>query len=423
MSSQTQASGLLLSIPGALDLSGEFDRVLITAAERPDPASLPVMSDPAADHSDLELRKRRADVEEKHDRVRKYLDDSGLDAVVLGTADSVAWFTSGGELGISLNGEAASIFLFVNRTSRAVVCDNVQSCRVFEEELAGLGFQLKERPWYDDPEQVVSELTGSKRVTSDVLVGSLNPERLAPGPIRVLRRCLTSLERQRLRELGRALAVALEATCRNFDRGERESDVAGHLAHRLLREGITPVDIRVTGDERMERYRQAPSKSNPIARHATIKAVGRRHGLCACASRTIAFGRASDELRSCHNVAAMVDGSSIFFSRPGELVTEVFRRSKRLYEKFSHPHAWTHDYQGFVIGYSPREICLRPDSKMKLESNMPIAWRPSVGGASSEDTVVVDARGYEIVTAAQDWPQIDVAVKGFVIPRPGILER
>jgi hypothetical protein len=54
---------------------------------------------------------------------------------------------------------------------------------------------------------------------------------------------------------------------------------------------------------------------------------------------------------------------------------------------------------------------------------MALAWSPSVQAARTEDTVVIDARGYEVVTAPQDWPQIDVAVKGFVIPRPAVLER
>ena len=40
---------------------------------------------------------------------------------------------------------------------------------------------------------------------------------------------------------------------------------------------------------------------------------------------------------------------------------EVFRRAKRIYEKFDHPHEWTLDYQGAQIGYSPREMVLRPD--------------------------------------------------------------
>ena len=64
----------------------------------------------------------------------------------------------------------------------------------------------------------------------------------------------------------------------------------------------------------------------------------------------------------------MVDATCIFFSRPGETVAEVFRRARRIYEKFNAPHEWTLDYQGVLIGYSPREALLTPDSNLVLES-------------------------------------------------------
>ena len=112
--------------------------------------------------------RRRSDIEEKHQRIREFLDATGQDAVVLGLADSVAWFTSGGDLAQMLGSDQSSILLYINRTSRAVVADNVQSSRVFEEELAGLGFQLKERPWYDEPHQVIAELCHNKRVATDL---------------------------------------------------------------------------------------------------------------------------------------------------------------------------------------------------------------------------------------------------------------
>ncbi len=54
---------------------------------------------------------------------------------------------------------------------------------------------------------------------------------------------------------------------------------------------------------------------------------------------------------------------------------------------------------------------------------MALSWSPSVGAARTQDTVIVDSRGYEVVTKMQNWPAIDVAVKGFIMPRPGILER
>jgi Xaa-Pro aminopeptidase len=423
VSTEIHFSGLSSSVPGALDLTREFDRVLQTAADRPGEDTLPALADPAADHEDAGLKARRDDVETKHQRIRDFLDATGQDAVVLGMADSVSWFTSGGDLGQDLGCGPATILLFINRTSRAVIADNVQSSRVFEEELAGLGFQLKERPWYDDPFQVAAELCHNKRVANDMGGPGCSQLRRGADALRALRWRLTPLERQRLRELGRTLTLAVEATCRNFDRGEREADVAGHLAHRLIREGVVPVDLRVAGDNRLARYRQPSFKASPILRRATVAVTGRRHGLCASVTRTVSFGPVDREHRADHSLATMVDATCIFFSRPGEVVSEVFRRAKRIYEKYDHPHEWTLDYQGNLVGYSPREVTLRPDNDLLLESDMALAWSPSVQAARTEDTVVIDARGYEVVTAPQDWPQVDVAVKGFVIPRPGVLER
>ncbi len=424
MASDTSHSALVVPPLQMMDLSAVFDRVLQTASDRPEEDSLPPLPDPAADHGEGEVALRRADVEEKQRRIAALLDATGHDAVVLGRADSLAWFTSGGDLGQCLGSEAGSVLLFINRTSRAVVTDNVQSARVFEEELAGLGFQLKERPWYDDPSRIVAELGHNKRVISDLGQCSCSsPWPRDPDPLRALRRPLTSLERQRLRELGRTLALAVEATCRNFDRGETEADVAGHLAHRLVREGVVPVDLRVAGDDRLARYRQPSFKAAPIRERATIAVTGRRHGLCAALTRTVSFGRPGPELQKQHGLAAMIDATCIYFSRPQETVSGVFRRARRIFEKFDHPHEWTLDYLGHSIGYAPREVLLLPDSPAILEAGTALCWSPSVGSARSEDTVVIDERGYEAVTDAQNWPKLEVTVKGFLLNRPGILER
>jgi Xaa-Pro dipeptidase len=418
-----QANGLSSAVPGAFELTGEFDRVLLTAADRPHTDTMPALRDPAADHENEDIKRRRDDVEEKHDRVREFLDRTGNDAVVFGLSDSVSWFTAGGDLGQNLGSDHSSILLYINRTCRAVIADNVQSSRVFEEELAGLGFQLKERPWYADACQVIAELSHNKRIASDLGQNVLSHARRESDPLLTLRRQLTTLDRQKLRELGRTVSLAVEATCRNFLPGEREADVAGHLAHRLIREGVTPIDLRIASDDRLARYRQPTFTSAPIHRRATIAVTGRRHGLCASVTRTVTFGEIDKELREHHCLANMVEATCIFFSRPGEKISEVFRRAKRIYEKFEHPHEWTLDYQGSLIGYSPREALFRPDSNLVLDPHMALAWNPSVCAARSGDTVIIDSRGYEVVTKMERWPAIEVAVKGYVIPRPAVLER
>jgi Xaa-Pro aminopeptidase len=414
--------GFVQPWPAGGEFDTGFDRILHTAGDRPSTDTLPPLVDPTADHTDSALSERRQDVEEKHRRIAALLDLTDHDAVVLGRADSIAWFTSGGDLGSDLGGEMSPVLLYVNRGCRCVVTDNVQSARVFEEELAGLGFQLKERSWYDDPARVVDELGHNRRLLSD-LGPRPSPWARDTDPLRFLRRTLTPLERQRLRELGRTLTLAVEATCRNFVQEETEADVAGHLAHRLIREGVVPVDLKVSSDDRLTRYRQPVFKAAPIRRRATITATGRRFGLCATVSRTVSFGPIDPEFHAAHALATMVDATCIYFSRPGEPIAEVVRRARRIYEKFNHPHEWTLDYLGFLLGYAPREAMLVPDSPLVLGPGMALCWSPSIGSARSADTVVIDGRGYECVTAAQNWPKIDVAVKGFVIQRPGVLER
>jgi len=421
LESQAQ-HGAFVPWAGSADLPEGFDRILHTAGDRPNTDTLPALADPTADHSDDALSLRRLDVELKHKRVAALLDAAGLDGVVFGRPDSIAWFTSGGDVGTSLGSDQSAVMLYVNRNCRCVVTDNVQSPRVFEEEFAGLGFQLKERPWFDDPSRVVGELTHGRKVLSDV-GPAVSPWSREIDKLRELRIELTSLERQRLRELGRTLTLAVEATCRNFVRGETEADIAGHLAHRLFREGVVPVDLRVSSDDRLERYRQPGFKAAPIDQRATITATGRRHGICATVSRTVSFGPVDSEFAARHALATMVDATYIYFSRPGQPLAEVFRRARRIYEKFNHPHEWTLDYQGFLQSYHHREWLLRPESALVLGPNTAICWCPSVGAARSCDTIVIDARGYECVTAAQKWPQIDVSVKGFVLQRPGVLER
>jgi Xaa-Pro aminopeptidase len=397
------------------------DRIRHTAEDAPGADSLPPLPDPAADHEpEAPPDSRRAEVDAKHRKLIAWMDTAGYDATILGRADSAAWFTAGGDLSRDLLCEQAGALLYVNHTSRAVVCDNVQSQRIFEEELNGLGFQLKERAWYDAPAHMVEELAHRKRVATDLPLTPWPCEREA---LRSLRLTLSPRERQEIRNLGRTVTMAVEATCRNFMPGEHEADVAGHLAHRLLREGVVPVDLRVASEDRIERCRQCSFKSAPIRNRATIAVVGRRQGLCVAVTRTVSFGPVPAEVRKAHNLACMVDATCIYFSRPGETVAEVFRRARRIYEKFGYPDEWSLDQQGGLTGFSPCEGQFLPDSDFRFGADMALRWSPSVGPTRSEDTVVIDRRGYEVVTEAQDWPMNIIHVKGLPMARPGILER
>ena len=267
----------------------------------------------------------------------------------------------------------------------------------------------------------IAELTHHKRVATD---GPAEADLIADGDrLRALRVPLTEFERERWRDLGRALTQAVEATCRAITPGDTEAEVAGQVAHRLWREGIVPVDVRVAADDRPARYRSFVAKGVPIERRATISVVGRRHGLCAAVTRVVSFGRPTPKYEAEYLVASMVDATFLFFSRPGEPISEIFRRARRIYEKMDQTHEWTRAYQGHQIGYASNEGILLPDDPTPLRSGQVLCWSPTVHSTRFEDTIVVHPAGFEIPTVSQDWPQIAVSVKGVGIERPGVLRR
>ncbi len=411
---------LLATTAATIAIAGPTGDPVLRLAHQPASAPVPTPPDPTLDHADEAVAVRRADVDEKHRRLVLFLDACGYDAVVLGRADSLAWLTAGGDFAEGLGGGAASVRAYVNRQTRALLTDNVEGARAFEEEAAGLGFQIKERPWADDPARLVADLGGGRKLAGDGMVRGLPDamERLRP-----LRLALTELDRRRLKELGRVLASTLEAVARTFEPGQTELEVAAQVAHRFLREGITPNEIRVVGDERSARFRRAPSKPLPIRERAVLSAAGTRQGLCAAATRVVTFGPPDPAFRAAQDLSTMVAATCIVFSRPGARVDEILKRARRIYEKFGRLDEWELDHQGYATGYAPREFPLKPDDSRVLDFDCALRWSPGVGGARSEDTVVIDGRGFEVVTRSRQWPEVDVSVKGLTFPRPDLLAR
>ena len=361
---------------------------------------------------------RSEDVAIKQQRVAEFLEDEGYDAVLLSRQDSFAWFTSGGDNGAGVAADLGSVSLFATRDQRCILATNAESGRTFEEEVAGLGFQLKECRWDDPSDRLIEDICRGRKVASDTGVCGTTNEL---DKLRRLRINLTELELQRYRELGRAVAHAVEATCRNARLGETEHDVAGELSHRLIRHGISPVAMYVAGEERMTQFRMPTHKAQPIRQRLTIMACGRRHGLCATVTRTVAFRAADKEFVDHHFRCAMVDATCIFFSQPGEQAADVLKRARRIYEKSGYAHEWLAAPQGGVTGYSPCEVLVVPSCPLRFRAGMAVAWTPSVGPARSGDTVVLHENGYEILTPTQQWPFLTVSVKGFEVERPGVL--
>jgi len=362
---------------------------------------------------------RAEEVERRHRLLAEFLDLQNLDALLLRRPANFSWLTAGGS-NVRSGGQELTASLFITPDARVVVCNAVESGQIFDREVPGLGFQLKERPWHERPDAILEDLCRGRRVASDCgFAGTPSID----SHLRDFRIRLSERDRQHIRKLGRALTTAVEATARTFDHGETENEVAGQLAHRLMRHGITPVRLQVFGDGQGYRYRHWSHGDDPIERHCIISVVGRQHGLHVGVTRSICFGQPPQQIEDMHDVASLVLATGMFFTQCGWQSSETFKRVARIYEKFGAAEEWQLADQADVLGYGLLEYPLTPTGQQIMPSGTAVFWHPSVQTVAVGETMIVHPDGLEHVTRSDNWPMLSVQVKSSRVECAGILCR
>ena len=362
---------------------------------------------------------RRADIEAKQGRVATLLRDHECDSLLLLGQENVGWLTSGATPRGHLDPESLPA-LFCTAESRWLICSNVDSQRLFDEELDGLGFQLKEWPWHWGREQFFADLCPGRKIACDVLpAGNIEGDfRVIAAPLAEARRVLTPYEQACLFTLGEMVAHAVEAACRTLEKGDTEREVAGQIAHRLMHRGVQPVEVSVAADGRSRIYRRLGFTGTPVERFAVITATGRKYGLHVTTSRTVCFGEVPDDLKQEHSAVVRVTSSYLAATWPDAVPREILLAGRRIYILSDHEHEWLLAPQGHLTGRNAVELLLRPTTQELLEPGWPIVWIATAGAAVSCDTYLVSERGPRAVTPAEVWPLKRVRIQGTECTRP-----
>jgi hypothetical protein len=362
---------------------------------------------------------RADEVQRRHELLAEFLRLRRADALLLRRASNISWLTCGAEVLRSGSCESTAA-IFVTPDARVVLANNIDSPWLFDGPLCGLGFLVKERAWHESRSLLACDLCRGRKVLSDT---PLPETESAETELAQFRTRLGALEEPLLRELGRDLAHAVEATCRHCVAGSSEAEIAGQVMHRLAHHQVAPVRVQVMSDGRGQRYRHWGFGDAPVRRYAIVAAVGRRNGLHAGVVRTVAFGDPPEELLRSHHHASLLLGTGVYFSQAGWSVAQVWQRLQRIFEKFGAPDEWRLADQGEICGYEPCEQLLTPDAGAKLQSGQPVFWHPSVGLAMTGETLLVQGEGQTCLTRSPQWPLLTVAIKGTEIELPGILAR
>lgn len=366
-----------------------------------------------------DVARRRADVHAKQAHIAGILGEWQCEAAILLMPAHVAWFTAGMNIrGLIADAERPGIF--TNGTQRWLLCSNVDTYRLFHEELDGLGFQLKEWQWKAGRATLLGELVAGKKVAVDRPFPNLP---MINERLRLTLRPLSAFEQGRYQTLGGILTHAIEATARTFERGETEEEIAGQIAHRLYHHGAEAVGISVTADGRGGRFRRAGFTPAPVSSGCVIQATASRYGLYATCSRTVSFGPPPAEGKAAHDLACRVAAVYQSSSMPGESVGSAGEAGAWLLANTPYEFDWRLSQPGYGAGRYPAEELRRQNQDEPFLDGQPVVWQARVGTAAVVDTVVVTADGPAPVTLPELWPFKRIRVRNQAFDIPDVLVR
>jgi Xaa-Pro aminopeptidase len=362
---------------------------------------------------------RRADIDAKMARVSALLNEVGCEGLLLLDPANFSWLTSGA-MSRGLVDSSSEPAAYCNGEHRWILASNVDSQRLFDEEVDGLGFQLKEWPWHWGREQFLADLCQNRKVACD---------RPCPGVVNVaeqmrqLRRRLTMYEQACQLAVGQTLAHALEATCRTLAVGESEREIAGHVSHRLIHRGVLPVHVGVAVDGRSRFYRRFGFTSTALERYAVLMVTARKYGMSVTASRSVCFGELPADFRQDHNAVCRVSASYLASTWPDAVPREILLAGRRIYLISGYEHEWQQAPQGFISGRASVEMPLTPQTEDLFQPGWSVTWTASAGAALSCDTFVITEQGPKIVTPTEVWPLKRIRIQGAEMVRADVLQR
>jgi Xaa-Pro aminopeptidase len=362
---------------------------------------------------------RRVDIDAKMARVGALLQEVNCDGLLLFEPENFAWLTSGAISRGQLD-PAESAAIYSTGEARWVLANNVDSQRLFDEEIDGLGFQLKEWPWHWGREQLIQDLIQNRRVACDRPYGQTQSVAVQ---LQRLRRLMTPYEQACYRVLGAIVSHALEATCRTMEPNQTEREIAGQISHRLLHRGVFPLQIGVAADDRSRAFRNYGFTSTTINGYVQMSTTARKYGLIATASRAMCFGELPDDIRRDQNAVCRVGASYMASTWPEALPREVLLAARRIYQVSGYEHEWLLTQQGFVTGRVPVEVALSPKTEEVLRAGHVVTWCANAGAASGCDTFLISDEGPKILTPTEAWPLKRIRIQGTEFVRPDVLPR
>ncbi len=381
------------------------------------PVSAVLTSVEAADA--LRTTRRRADIDMRQEKLGRILEEMGCEGVVLLVPAHVNWFTGGLNVrGLYADGERPGIY--TNGRQRWLLSSVTDTQRLFDEELDGLGFQVKEWQWASGRAVLLAELITGKKFAVDRPFPNL-PQ--INDRLRHDLRILTAFEADEYRKLGKLVAHAVEATARTMPPALTEEEIAGHVAHRLIHRGADCVSVSVVADDRGAKYRRAGYTRTVVDQVCTIQATGTRNGYFCTAARSVCFGACPEDIRAEFDAACKVSAIYRSMSVADSTIGTASEAAWKLLANTPYEYEGRLCQPGYGTGRIVAEELRRGGHEEKFAVGAALVWQAHVGRAAVVDTLVIGEAGAIAMTPPEAWPFKRITVKGIPHDVPDLLVR
>ena len=356
----------------------------------------------------------------KHTRIKKLLDEKGLDGMVFTTNSSFKWLSCGGVNDVIKNDNASLVYFFLTPDKKYFIASRSDMFRVTDEELGGLGYESALYNWYNESVfDAIKRLGNFKKIGSDFVSDQTV---FMPGEISTLRAELTEYELGRYKKTCEEYTALLTDYCRSIKPGMTEIEIANGLLCAGVKRHIRFPVLMVGSDERISLYRHPAATNKKVKNYVLFATVVEREGICANVSRSVYFGAVPEELKNKQDAVNAIEAAYQSYSMPGITLGELFEKGKRAYNEAGHKGEWENHIQGGISGYSPLEFIVMENSAVMVKENNIMGWNPTIKGAKSEDPIHITKNGPLQYTIDARWPSKEYSAGKGKFVRPLIME-
>jgi Xaa-Pro dipeptidase len=364
--------------------------------------------------------KTSIEIKEKEEKLRNWLEAKNIDGILLRKRNNFSWITQGkvNHIVNTIDGGVADLLFLKDK--KYCITSKMESRRIMEEELAGLGYELIEAEWYESTDSKIIELIKNKKVVADTPILGLDE---VSSEMADIRSQLNEHEIVKYIWLSQKAAKALEELMYEIKPGMTEHEIAANLAAKVMVDGINPQVILVATDERIFNYRHPIPTGKKLDKYAMVVICAEKWGLVTNVTRFVHFGELPTLIDENKRKLAFIDITMNMSTRPGLKISEVFQRGLDAYKEVGYPEDWRLLHQGGLTGYAPREFLASLETNAIIQLNQAFAWNPAIRGIKSEDTLLVTEDENKFITHTGEWVYIDIDYKGRIYQRPDILIR